>query len=463
MFRSFSLFFYLAISLAPAAAHGAGPQSGRIQPWEENRFYWQHKGAPVLLLGGSDDDNLFQWPDGKLRAHLDQMKALGANYVRNTMSDRPDGDWEVYPFYKSPTGKYDLNEWNPEYWRRFDRFLRWTAERNIIVQIEVWDRFDYSRDNWKPHPYNPANNHNYTYEESGFAPEYPDHPGRNRQPFFFTTPGQRANDVVLKHQQRFVDKMLSYSLKHSHVLYCMDNETSGDAEWGKYWARYIKSAAARAGVSVYVTEMWDDWDLRAERHRRTLDHPELYDFVDVSQNNHNSGEEHWNNALWVREQLAARPRPINTVKTYGSTGNKFGHTDQDGVERFWRHILAGFASARFHRPDSGLGLNAKAQAAIRAARKMEELVKPWSLSPRNELLSERAENEAYAAADSGRAYVVYFTNGGSAGLAASPGGYTVKWVDGNTGEWGPASPAGGGDGIALTAPGPGHWIAVAVR
>ena len=24
--------------------------------------------------------------------------------------------------------------------------------------------------------------------------------------------------------------------------------------------------------------MWDDWDLRAERHKRTFDHPELYDF-----------------------------------------------------------------------------------------------------------------------------------------------------------------------------------------
>ena len=31
-----------------------------------------------------------------------------------------------------------------------------------------------------------------------------------------------------------------------------------------------------------VTEMWDDWDLKAARHRQTFDHPELYDFVDVS-------------------------------------------------------------------------------------------------------------------------------------------------------------------------------------
>jgi hypothetical protein len=243
----------------------------------------------------------------------------------------------------------------------------------------------------------------------------------------------------------------------------MDNETNGEEQWGKYWAEYIKSAARKASVPVYVTEMWDDWDLKAERHRRTFDHPELYDFVDISQNNHNSGEKHWANAMWVREHISKRPRPINTVKTYGASGNKFGHTDQDGVERFWRHILAGLASARFHRPDSGLGLNAKAEAALRAARKMETLVKAWQLSPQMGLLSGREENEAYAAADPGKAYVVYFTNGGTVQLAAAPGTYDVKWIDGNSGDWGPTARATGGPPLTLTAPATGNWVAVLVQ
>ena len=78
--------------------------------------------------------------------------------------------------------------------------LRWTTERDIIVQIEVWDRFDYSTQNWEPHPYNPKNNVNYSYPQSGFAEHYPDHAGQNKQPFFFTTPQQRNNTVVLKYQ-----------------------------------------------------------------------------------------------------------------------------------------------------------------------------------------------------------------------------------------------------------------------
>jgi hypothetical protein len=437
--------------------------AGGLDPWPDNRFYWQYNGQPVLLVGGSDDDNLFQWPPELLRTQLDTMKALGANYVRNTMSDRRDHGFEHYPFLRPGNGKYDLEQWNPEYWRRFERFLAWTAARGIVVQIEVWDRFDYSRDNWLPHPYNPANNVNYTFEQSGFAPEYPDHPGQNKQPFFFTTPKQRNNEVVLRYQRRFVDKMLSYSLKHDHVLYCMDNETKGEEEWGRFWATYIKDKAKEAGRTVYVTEMWDDWDLKAERHKYTLDHPELYDFVDMSQNNHNSGEKHWANALWVREYLAANPRPINTVKTYGADGNKFGHTDQDAVERVWRHLLAGFASARFHRPDSGLGLSAKAQATIKAVRKVESAVPFWDLVPRPDLLSEREENEAYLAAKPSAAYVVYFPSGGSVKLQGPAGGYALRWVNGNTGEWGPDATLTATGAVALQAPGSGHWVAVVVR
>lgn len=434
----------------------------RIQPWADNPRYWRHKGEPVLLLGGTDDDNPFQWTDEPLRAQLDLLASVGGNYVRNTMSDRPDKGFEVYPFKQRPDGKFDLNDWNPEYWRRFERFLQWTGERDIVVQIELWDRFDHSRDNWPPHPFNPKNNVNFTYEESGFEPEYPDHPGKNKQPFFFTTPGQRNNEVVYPYQKQFVDKLLSHSLHYGHVLYCMDNETSGEPAWGRHWAEYIKQRAREAGVTVAVTEMWDQWDIKAEEHRRTFDHPELYDFVDVSQNNHNKGEQHWANAAWVREYLAGAPRPINTVKTYGADGNKFGHNDNDAVERFWRHILAGFASARFHRPPSGLGLGAKAQALLQAARKMESLVAAWDLSPARNLLADREENEAYAAANPDKAYIVYFTNGGSVQLDLAPGDYRVHWIDIGTGDWGDKSELTGGEKHSIAAPAEGHWLVVLV-
>ncbi len=456
-----------AILMQFAMIHAPAADPG-IRPWDENAWYWSYGGKPVLLLGGSDDDNLFQWPEDKLIPQLDRLTAAGGNVIRNTMSDRNDKDFEVYAFRQLENGKYDLNEWNDEYWTRFERMLAETAKRKIFVQIEIWDRFDYTdnRDSnrWQLHPYNPRNNVNYSYEQSGFAQRYPDHPGANKQAFFFTTPRQRNNQAVLKFQQKFVNKLLDHSLQYDHVLYCIDNETNGDEEWSRYWAEFVKQRAAKDKHKIYVTEMWDDWNLAADRHKRTFDHPELYDYVDVSQNNHNKGQKHWDNFLHVRKILAGQPRPMNTTKTYGATGNKFGHNDQDAIERFWRHLLAGAASIRFHRPDSGLGLSDKAVACIKAARKLESLIPLWSVQPAMDLLFKRDANEAYVAANKGHAYAVYFPSGGVVRLNVTnvKGTLRVHWINIDTGEFGENESIKGGQQVTLTSPGKANWCAAIV-
>jgi len=433
-----------------------------IRPYAANPWYWQYQGKPVLLLGGSKDDNLFQIPD--LKEHLAEMARAGANYIRNTMSDRPDKGVEVYAFARLDDGKYDLERWNPEYWQRFADLLRWTHERGIVVQIEVWDRFDYAQERWKLHPYNPRNNVNYSYEQSGFAAEYPDHPGRNKQPFFFTTPKQRNNTVVLKYQQRFVEEMLRHALPYSHVLYCMDNETSGEEAWAVYWAQFIQERARSRGVEVFLTEMWDDWNLQGPHHRRTFDHPDRFAFADVSQNNQQKGQTHWDNFQRARDYLAKQPRPINTVKTYGADGGRYGST-RDGLERWWRHLIGGAAAVRFHRPDSGLGFSAPAAGAIRAARKLASLVSLWELSPALPLLRNREVNEAYLAGKPGAAYALYFTNGGEVelDLRAHPGQFEVRWIEIATGEWGARAKCVGGDWVPLKAPAAGHWVAAILK
>lgn len=437
-----------------------------LRPYEKNPTYWQYRGEPVLLVGGSVDDNLFQIPE--LERHLDEMRAVGGNYIRNTMSDRRDAGNEVYPYRRLDNGKYDLDQWNDEYWDRFENLLRWTSERRIFVQIEVFDRFDYSRDHWPPHPYNPRNNVNYDGESSGLAAEYPEHPGRNRQPFFFTTPAQRDNRVLLPYQQRFVDKMLSHSLRYDHVLYCIDNETSGEEAWATYWAEYLRQRAEEAGVRINITQMWDDWNLRGPQHRRTIDHPRRYDFIDVSQNNHKRGQEHWDNFQWVRQAIADRPRPINTVKTYGADGNKFGHSDQDGVERLVRHLIGGAASARFHRPDSGLGLSERAKATIRAIRLLESEVAFWDLEAADRRLSDREPNEAYLAVADGQAAAIYFPSGGEVTVdrRGLPRDLEIRWVSVDHGRWGPTARLAGGEadaGVAVRAPGEGNWLGVIRR
>ncbi len=461
-----NLFFILGIvvSISPSTAEC----QNQIHPWKENPRYWEYQGQPVLLAGGSKDDSLFQIPD--LKQHLDEMVAVGGNYVRNTMSDRHDFGFEVYPFAEVEDGKCDLEKWNEEYWTRFDNLLRWTEERGIIVQIEVWDRFDYADSKesprWQRHPYNPDNNINYTGEQTGLKPTYPKHPGANEQPFFFSVPTLKNIVPVLKYQTAFVDKMLSYSLTHGNVLYCMDNETSGAEEWGAYWANHIRTKAREKGVEVYLTEMWDPWSLQDPMHRRTYDHPELYNFMDVSQNNHNQGQKHWDNLQWALDYIKDKPRPVNCVKTYGADKGRFGN-NRDGEERFWRNLLGGTASCRFHRPDSGLGLNDIAKQHIKSLRMLQAEFDFFGsqADAQSALLSDRDANEAYLRYTEGKEYALYFPNGGSVhlNLKAADGSYQLKWLDIMKSEWRPPQAVQGGGEVELTAPGEGHWTALIIK
>ncbi len=477
----------LCVGMAPVV-HGAderAPRSDGVGIYSDNPRYWQYKGRPAVLLGGSDAYNLFQRPD--LKQQLDLLAAVGGNYVRNSMSAREPGD--VQPFARRPDGRYDLTQWNEEYWHRFETLLRLTRDADVIVQIEVWDRFDYSGDQWQDQPLNPKNNVNYSYTLSGFVAHYPDHPSENQQPFFFTTPKQRNNVVVLRYQQRFVDEMLRRALRYPNVIFCIDNETSGEEAWAVYWAEYIKQHARSAGTRAYVTQMWDDWDPRAPQHRRTLDHPERYDYVDVSQNNHQRGESHWRGFQWVHRYLGDTPRPINAVKTYGAdtddrrsaldmfkewvkrvagralttdTPDNYG-TTQEGNERWWRQLIGGAAAVRFHRPRSGLGLTPVAQQQLRSARlflREFDIVRAVP-DAKHERLAQRAENEAYLTHIADEAYAVYFPDRGDVRLTVSPTApHTLTWLNISTGRWELATDVVRNDTVRLRTPGPGQWLAL---
>lgn len=451
-----------------------------IQPYAKNARYWQYKGQPVMLLGGSRTDHIFLLDD--LETHLDEIHAVGANYVRCTMSQREEK--ELKPHKLLPDEKFDVEQWNQEYWQRFANMLKWTAERDIIVQIEVWDRFDYSTNNWETSPWNPGNNVNYTFEQTGFASEYPKHSGQDLQPFFHSITGMprhnRKLDLIRKYQEAFVAKMLSYSLDYGHVLYCMDNETSTPAQWGQYWIEFIKAKAAEQGVTVCTTDMFDD-AFRAEKAEHTpliFNDAEHYMFADISQvNSRNYDDLHWDSLLWLLTQVNKKhPRPSNHTKIYGSGYYTFGTGGpEDGVERFWRNILGGSASSRFHRPDAGNGLNDFAKGSIKAARLLESRIKFWEIEPHMELLSGRESNEAYLAAKRGESYAVYFTNGGSVGLDLfdTHDSFDVTWISVSQGITTQSSATGGyhlmkktiqgGKVVKLSAPYKGGWVAVIVK
>ena len=430
-----SFLIALGLVLAPssvAAQTDAAIQEveNPVQPSTEHPFYWAYEGEPVVLIGGSDDDNLFQWTGDRLTDHLDRLASVGGNYVRNTMSDRDEDD--VYAFAEVEDGVYDLEQWNDAYWNRLEGFLQETSERDIIVQLTLWDHFDFN----EGHPWHPASNVNYGREVIEDEED------------FFGGSVLQENEEILAYQRRFVDKILSVSLQYGNVLYNINNEGSQPRAWDEYWASYIQEQAAEQGREVYVTSMMFD---PSSSVRRSMTFRDIYAYTEISQNNQDSrgarGPAHYSNVLTWREKLEANPMPMNNVKIYGSGAgeNYSAGTGREATSRLWKNVFAGAASARFHRPEGGwgIGLNEHAQANLQAMSMLLDEFDVFDASPHPGLLSSYAGTpgpsmNAYCLAEIGEAYAVYFPEGRYT-IQLDPWVYAdtvrVRWLDIDEGAW----------------------------
>jgi hypothetical protein len=205
-----------------------------------------------------------------------------------------------------------------------------------------------------------------------------------------------------------------------------------------------------------------------------------YDYLDVSQvNSRHADEAHWNSVKWIADaaKRANPPYLLHMTKIYGSDlalngrpWSRFRPGDSDnGIEEWWRNLLAGVAGVRFHRPTSGIGLYSEAKNCIRATRKVETRVKFWDVEPRLDLLTDRESDEAYLAADPGNAYILYFTKNGSGSVGLKlddhpDAKFDLRWVNVDTADWGPATSISGGSTVTIDRPsGSAHWVATLIR
>ncbi len=452
-----------------------------IQPYSENPMYWQYMGEPLMLIGGTDSDNIFQLQ--YIEEHLDDLVANGGNYVRNTMAWSREED--VWPYLRNDEGLFDLEQFNPEFFDRLERLLKLAYDRDIIVQVEIWATWNYYMEGdegypkrgWNLSPFNPLNNVNYTTDESGMPTEInyskSEYPGEHT--FFYTRSEELDLEVVREYQEAFVNKILDITFQYPNVLYCMNNEVNEAHSWGQYWAQFILGRAAEEGVSVQTSDMFDLNALTHPRHREILNDP-VYTFIDISQNNFHTGEVHYELVRYLYEYSRSGPlKPLNNTKVYGGVWTYDEGGEDEGVARFMRNLFAGSASMRFHRRESspyieqrnyyGLGLGDDAKSVIKSTRMLLDEVKPWELSPTYNYVLARYRNEAYALVNPEDTYLVYFTNGGNAelDLRMETGAYRVKWLDIMNSVWIDEHQVEAGNLVELDTPDDGHWVAVIQR
>ncbi|MEM6379197.1 MAG: hypothetical protein AAF705_13360 [Bacteroidota bacterium] len=470
----------------------------RINTWEVHPTYWAYQGEPILLLGafnhghnpfidGSTLDTIDIDPIETIITQIDEMVEAGGNVLRCVLDLGGGTSVGIEAYQKNADGHFDLKQPKGEYWDRLSTFISEAERKGVIVELEIWDRFDWQSKNWEYSPFNPKNNINYNLEDTNLKESYErreiykNHPmalGVPKHPSYESADSlqKRGYDVVREFQEIFVKKIYELTKDNGNVIYNMNNETSENPAWGEYWINFLNGLDQ--ADELVCTNMQDGLYIveKSDELKHQLNHPELYDYLDISQiNSRLRDEEQWHAVSYIAEQASARNMLLHMTKVYGNDDRKPapwaswrpGDTD-NAIEEWWRNLIAGVAGIRFHRPESGIGLNAQAKACIQATRKVESKIKFWKVKPALELLSDRDFDEAYLAADPGKQYIIYFTQqgAGSIKLDLSPYSktdFSVFWVNIDTGKWGPEAVIKGGSEVPVNRPdGEAHWVAAVV-
>jgi hypothetical protein len=143
----------LAFLLLIAAASA---QAQPVRVHSANPHYFEFRGKPILLVTSAEHYGAVVNGDFDYVAYLDKLKAYGLNYTRiypgflfepmgkfikgNSLGVRPTSlvlPWarSDKPGYSLGGNLFDLDRWNPAFFRRLKDFIAKAGERGIVVEI----------------------------------------------------------------------------------------------------------------------------------------------------------------------------------------------------------------------------------------------------------------------------------------------------------------------------------------
>lgn len=152
-----------------AYAYGAEPL--RLHPG--NPHYFLFRGKPTVLITSGEHYGAVLNRAFDARKYLDTLAADNLNLTRaftgmyrevpgesfsiarNTLA--PEEADFVQPFRRTGPQKYDLSQWNEEYFQRWRDFVSDAGQRNVIVEVTLFTTY-YNDKHWRMSPLNAANN-----------------------------------------------------------------------------------------------------------------------------------------------------------------------------------------------------------------------------------------------------------------------------------------------------------------
>ena len=198
----------------------------------QNPHYFIYKGKPTILVTSAEHYGSVLNSDFDYKKYLETMHNEGMNYTRVFMGsyvEIPESfgiennslapavgsfitPWkrvEETGLYKGEK-KFDLSQWNPEYFDRLKDFVSLANELDIIVEVTLFCS-TYSDESWKRHPFNPDNNIN----------GLPSNLNRKKS-------NTLENGILSGFQQKMVEKIVSELNGFGNVFYEIQNEPWAD-------------------------------------------------------------------------------------------------------------------------------------------------------------------------------------------------------------------------------------------
>jgi hypothetical protein len=133
--------------------------AGRVEPIRahpDNPHYYLFRGRPTILVTSAEHYGAVINRAFDYNAYLDALKSYGLNYTRiypaafvepegtfhpdNTLAPKPGELIQPWarsdkPGYRSGGNRFDLDRWDPEYFRRLKDFIAQADARGIVVEI----------------------------------------------------------------------------------------------------------------------------------------------------------------------------------------------------------------------------------------------------------------------------------------------------------------------------------------
>ncbi|MGC1266238.1 MAG: hypothetical protein WA853_08150, partial [Candidatus Acidiferrum sp.] len=161
-------------------SHPGKSQPIRLLP--ANPHYFLFRGKAVALITSGEHYGAVLNRDFDFQRYLSALHADGLNYTRlfggayvevpaksfgivhNDLAPEPGrflAPWarSGTPGYAGGGNKFDLDQWDSEYFSRFRDFLSAAAKHGIVVEISLFSSL-YGDAQWQLSPFNPANNVN---------------------------------------------------------------------------------------------------------------------------------------------------------------------------------------------------------------------------------------------------------------------------------------------------------------